>query len=97
MKTGISLCTFPKRENPVFITWEPCNENRFFPGGKVHREIPVLALYGIAVCVFESLETCFDHISASVLWQCSDGGGGRLRRTARLLWGTGEHANYLRL
>ena len=31
MKTGISLCTFPKRENPVFITWEPCNENRFFP------------------------------------------------------------------
>ena len=29
--TGISLCTFPRREKPVLITWEPCNENRFFP------------------------------------------------------------------
>ena len=28
MKTGISLCTFPNREKPVSITWEPCNENR---------------------------------------------------------------------
>ena len=31
MKTGFSLCTFPNREKPVSITWEPCNENRFFP------------------------------------------------------------------
>ena len=31
MKTGNSLCTFPNREKPVSITWEPCNENRFFP------------------------------------------------------------------
>jgi hypothetical protein len=31
MKTGFSLCTFSHREKPVFITWEPCNENRFFP------------------------------------------------------------------
>ena len=31
MKTGFSLCTFPNREKPVFITWEPCNETRVFP------------------------------------------------------------------
>ena len=31
MKTGNSLCTFPSREKPVSITWEPCNDNRFFP------------------------------------------------------------------
>ena len=31
MKTGFSQCSFSHREKPVFITWEPCNENRFFP------------------------------------------------------------------
>jgi hypothetical protein len=31
MKIGISLCIFPNRKKPVVITWEPCNENRFFP------------------------------------------------------------------
>ena len=30
MKTGFSLCIFSHREKPVFITWETCNENRFF-------------------------------------------------------------------
>ena len=30
-KTGLSLCTFPNRENPVFITGIPANVNRFFP------------------------------------------------------------------
>ena len=53
MKTGFSLCSISNREKPVFITLEPCNENRFFPvWEKVHREpcsAPVLALYGIAV------------------------------------------------
>ena len=48
MKTGFSLCSFSYREKPVFITWEPCNENRFVVE-KLHRENPVLALYGIAV------------------------------------------------
>ena len=31
VKTGFSLCTFPKREKPVFITGIPANVNRFFP------------------------------------------------------------------
>ena len=31
MKTGFSLCSISHREKPVFITWGPCNENRFFP------------------------------------------------------------------
>ena len=31
MKTGFSLCSISNREKPVFINWEPCNENRFFP------------------------------------------------------------------
>ena len=30
MKTVFSLCSISIREKPVFITWEPCNENRFF-------------------------------------------------------------------
>ena len=34
MKTGFSLCTFPNREKPVFISCDPCNENRLFPVGK---------------------------------------------------------------
>ena len=34
IKTGFSLCTFPNREKPVFISCDPCNENRFFPVGK---------------------------------------------------------------
>ena len=32
---------FPNREKPVFISWDPCNEKRFFLLGKVHRENPV--------------------------------------------------------
>ena len=34
MKTGFSLCTFSHREKPVSISWDPCNDNRFFPVGK---------------------------------------------------------------
>ena len=37
MKTGFSLCTFPNREKPVSITWEPCNENWFFPVWEKYR------------------------------------------------------------
>jgi hypothetical protein len=36
MKTGISLCSISNREKPVFINWEPCNENRFFPVWKYY-------------------------------------------------------------
>ena len=46
MNTVFSLCTISNRENPVFINWEPCNENRFFPSVEIlHKENPVLALY----------------------------------------------------
>jgi hypothetical protein len=37
MKTGFSLCSISNREKPVFIKWEPCNENRFFLVGKYYR------------------------------------------------------------
>ena len=40
MKTGFSLCTFSHREKPVFISWDPCNENRVFPAGKSTQEKP---------------------------------------------------------
>ena len=30
MKTGFSLCSISNSEKPVFITKEPCNENRFY-------------------------------------------------------------------
>ena len=36
MKTGFSLCRISHREKPVFITWEPCNENRFFTAWKYY-------------------------------------------------------------
>ena len=53
MKTGFSLCSISHREKPVFITWEHCNENRFFPVWEKYTgkpcSGPVLALYGIAV------------------------------------------------
>jgi hypothetical protein len=43
MKTGFSLCSISHREKPDSNTWEPCNENRFFPCVEIlHRENPVL-------------------------------------------------------
>jgi len=36
MRTGISLCSISIRENPVFITGIPANENRFFPVWKYY-------------------------------------------------------------
>ena len=36
MKTGFSLCHISNREKPVFINWEPCNENRIFPVWKYY-------------------------------------------------------------
>ena len=31
---GFPCVLFPHREKPVYISWDPCNENRFFPVGK---------------------------------------------------------------
>ena len=36
MKKRFILYSFSHREKPVFITWEPCNENRFFPVWKYY-------------------------------------------------------------
>ena len=36
METGFSLCSISHREKPVFISWDPCNENRFFPVWKYY-------------------------------------------------------------
>ena len=36
MKTGFSLCSISNREQPVFITWEPCNKNSIFPVWKYY-------------------------------------------------------------
>ena len=33
----IPCVVFPHRENPVFISWDPCNENRFFLDGNTTR------------------------------------------------------------
>ena len=30
---GFPGVVFPHRENPVSISWDPCNEKRFFPVG----------------------------------------------------------------
>ena len=53
MKTGFSLCSISNSEKPVFINWEPCNENKIFPVWKYYKGKtlfwpctgPVLALY----------------------------------------------------
>ena len=31
---GFPCVLFPHREKPVYISWDPCNENRSFPVGK---------------------------------------------------------------
>jgi hypothetical protein len=49
MKTGFSLCSFSHREKPAFITWEPCNENRFFPVWKNYTGKTLFSLvFGVA-------------------------------------------------
>ena len=37
---GFPCVVFPHRENPVFISWDPCNENRFFPVGNTTQGKP---------------------------------------------------------
>ena len=37
---GFPCVVFPHRENPVFITWDPCNENRFFTVGNTTQGKP---------------------------------------------------------
>ena len=37
---GFAFVVFPHRENPVFISWDPCNENRFFPVGNTTQGKP---------------------------------------------------------
>jgi hypothetical protein len=43
------------REKPVYSSWDPCNENRFFPFGKNTQGIPCFHRDGFAVHVFCSL------------------------------------------
>ena len=40
MRTGFSLCSISNREKPVFISWDPCNENRIFPVGNTTQGNP---------------------------------------------------------
>ena len=37
---GFPCVVFPHREKPVFISWDPCNENRFFPVGNTTQGKP---------------------------------------------------------
>ena len=37
---GFPCVVFPHRENPVFISWDPCNENRFFLVGNTTQGKP---------------------------------------------------------
>ena len=37
---GFPCEVFPHREKPVFITWNPCNENRLFPVRKTLQGKP---------------------------------------------------------
>ena len=37
---GFPCVVFPRREKPVFISWDPCNENRFFPVRKTTQVKP---------------------------------------------------------
>ena len=39
---GFPCVAFQHREKPVFISWDPCNENWFSLMEILHREIPVL-------------------------------------------------------
>ena len=85
METGFSLCNISNREKLVFISWDPCNENRVFPVGKKLKGKtlfnPVLALYwpctglqcmlifALSCCVFFTLGD--DLLIKSVTGRCS--------------------------
>ena len=45
-RTGFSLCSFPHREKPVFISWDPCNENRVFSVRKTTQGKTLFSLQG---------------------------------------------------
>ena len=50
---GIPCVVFPHREKPVFISLEPCNENRFFPVGNTTQGKPCFHYrVGFAVYAF---------------------------------------------
>ena len=55
-KLGFPCEVFPHRENPVFFTWNPCNENRRFTVRKTSQGKPCFHYRdGFAVC----LTICF--------------------------------------
>ena len=37
---GFPCVVFPHREKPVFSSWDPCNEKRFFPVGNTTQGKP---------------------------------------------------------
>ena len=67
MKTRFSLCTFSHMEKPVFITWENCNENRYFPvWGKYTGKTlfwpctgPVQDCSDVKTIIFKSSNPCY--------------------------------------
>ena len=50
---GFPCVVFPHREKPVFISWDPCNENRFFPDGNTTQGKSCLHYKDrVAVCAY---------------------------------------------
>ena len=76
MKTGFSLFTFSHRDKPVPISWDPCNENRFFPVGKKYTGKSLFwpctdpvrdCSEGILIDVWIMLENWMSHFWATAL------------------------------
>ena len=83
-KQGFPCEVFPHREKPVFITWNPCNENRLFPvryvafTNYVYFD-HVLAMFGLSVStivpnyllLIRILLTTYPTKIARVIWESS--------------------------
>ena len=62
---GFPCVVFPHREKPVFISWEPCNGNRFFPDGNTTQGKPSLQGRGLQCVLFKDKKFYSTYIRAN--------------------------------
>ena len=69
VRTGFSLCSISTQGNLVFISWDPCNENRFFPDGNTTQEKTLFSLQGWVYSAGENMpHPCFFDGSKFLGW-----------------------------
>ena len=59
---GFPCLVFPHMENPVFISWDSCNENRFIPDGNTIQGNPCFHYrdrFAVKVCTLGTVHRVF--------------------------------------